>query len=297
MPRPSGRAGRPEPGCACRLQRRLEAGAYALGGHSYEAPGQLVGDFIKRFTAAHPRRRYLVDDWGWADLLAIIPLLRIFRVFRLVRVIRKLRGYGGARFVDDLRTNRSTSAFGLTVALVLIVVEVAGALIVSVESRSPEANIRTGIDAVWWAYVTITTVGYGDRYPVTTEGRFLGILLLVAGIALTAVALARRERHLRKRDLRGRHLRGRHLRGHRQEARPMRRPDRGPFQPVAKPYRLFAGVAVRRPPRCRPGSGPPAPRPGQVDECLASLRCAWKPTRCWEARGLLQAHWRRASPG
>ena len=146
-----------------------------------------VGDFIKRFTAAHPRRRYLVDDWGWADLLAIIPLLRIFRVFRLVRVIRKLRQYGGARFVDDLRTNRSTSAFGLTVALVLIVVEVAGALIVSVESRSPEANIRTGIDAVWWAYVTITTVGYGDRYPVTTEGRFLGILLLVAGIALFSV--------------------------------------------------------------------------------------------------------------
>ena len=142
---------------------------------------------FRSFTAAHPRRRYLVDDWGWADLLAIIPLLRIFRVFRLVRVIRKLRGYGGARFVDDLRTNRSTSAFGLTVALVLIVVEVAGALIVSVESRSPEANIRTGIDAVWWAYVTITTVGYGDRYPVTTEGRFLGILLLVAGIALFSV--------------------------------------------------------------------------------------------------------------
>jgi voltage-gated potassium channel len=146
-----------------------------------------TADFVKRLTGSHPRSHYLLRDWGWADLLAIIPFLRIFRLFRLVRVIRKLRRYGGEVFVADLRTNRSTSAFGLTVALVLIVVEVSGALIVSVESPSPEANIQTGIDAVWWAYVTITTVGYGDRYPVTTEGRILGVLLLVAGIALFSV--------------------------------------------------------------------------------------------------------------
>lgn len=144
-------------------------------------------DFAKRFLIAHPRTDYLIRDWGWADLLAIIPFLRIFRLFRLVRVVRKLRHHGAAAFIDDLRTNRSASAFGLTVALVLIVVEVSGALIVSVERRSPEANIQTGIDAVWWAYVTITTVGYGDKYPVTTEGRVLGVFLLVAGIALFSV--------------------------------------------------------------------------------------------------------------
>lgn len=147
-------------------------------------------DFVKRLRAAEPRRRYLIEDWGWADLLAIIPFLRILRVFRLVRVIRKLREHGAHRFAAELRTNRSASAFGLTVALVILVVEVAGAAIVAVERRSPEANIQTGVDAVWWAYVTITTVGYGDRYPVTTEGRFLGVLLLVAGIALFSVLTA-----------------------------------------------------------------------------------------------------------
>ncbi|MFO1539046.1 MAG: ion transporter [Chloroflexota bacterium] len=149
-----------------------------------------VIDFAKRLRASHPRSRYLLQDWGWADLLAILPLFRILRVFRLVRVARKLRAHGADRFVGELRTNRSASAFGLTVALVILVVEVAGAAIVAVEQRSPDANIRTGIDAVWWAYVTITTVGYGDRYPVTTEGRLLGVLLLVAGIALFSVLTA-----------------------------------------------------------------------------------------------------------
>ena len=149
-----------------------------------------VVDFAKRLRAARPKSRYMVHDWGWADLLAIVPLLRILRLFRLIRVMRKLREHGAERFVTDLRTNRSASAFGLTVALVLLVVEVASALIVAVEQRSPDANITTGLDAVWWAYVTITTVGYGDQYPVTTEGRFLGVLLLIAGIALFSVLTA-----------------------------------------------------------------------------------------------------------
>lgn len=147
-------------------------------------------DFVKRLRAARPKSLYLVHDWGWADLLAIVPFLRILRLFRLIRVLRKFREHGAERFLTDLRTNRSASAFGLTVALVLLVVEVASALIVAVEQRSPEANITTGVDAVWWAYVTITTVGYGDQYPVTTEGRFLGVLLLIAGIALFSVLTA-----------------------------------------------------------------------------------------------------------
>ncbi|MCB0258027.1 MAG: two pore domain potassium channel family protein, partial [Anaerolineae bacterium] len=132
-------------------------------------------------------RHYLIRDWGWADLLAVLPLLRIFRLFRLVRVVRQLRRFGMQRLLDEVATNRSASAFGLTVFLVIVVVEIAGAAIVSVEDRDPAANIHTGMDAVWWAYVTITTVGYGDFYPVTNEGRVLGVLLLTAGVALFSV--------------------------------------------------------------------------------------------------------------
>jgi voltage-gated potassium channel len=55
------------------------------------------------------------------------------------------------------------------------------------ESRTPDTNIRTASDALWWAYVTITTVGYGDRYPVTGWGRVVGVLLLSTGVGLFAV--------------------------------------------------------------------------------------------------------------
>jgi voltage-gated potassium channel len=51
---------------------------------------------------------------------------------------------------------------------------------------APDSNIKTAEDAVWWSVVTITTVGYGDRYPVTSEGRFLGGILMFAGVGLFA---------------------------------------------------------------------------------------------------------------
>lgn len=56
--------------------------------------------------------------------------------------------------------------------------------VLSAESSAPDANITTASDAVWWAYVTITTVGYGDQYPVTNAGRVVGILVMTAGVGL-----------------------------------------------------------------------------------------------------------------
>lgn len=55
---------------------------------------------------------------------------------------------------------------------------------IAVERASPEANIRTAADAVWYTYVTITTVGYGDRYPVTETGRVMGLIIMTAGVGL-----------------------------------------------------------------------------------------------------------------
>jgi hypothetical protein len=61
---------------------------------------------------------------------------------------------------------------------------VSSILVLQFESRSPDANIKTGGDALWWAVVTITTVGYGDFYPVTTLGRLTGVSVMFAGVGI-----------------------------------------------------------------------------------------------------------------
>jgi voltage-gated potassium channel len=146
-----------------------------------------IFDFTYRFVTASSKRGYFLRGAGWADLLACIPMLRIFRWFRIVRAIHGLRAYGPRRFFADLDSTRASAAFLLTVFLVIVVVEVAGALIYYAEGTAPDANIRSAGDAVWWGLVTITTVGYGDRYPVTPEGRVIGVFLLFAGIGLFSV--------------------------------------------------------------------------------------------------------------
>ena len=56
--------------------------------------------------------------------------------------------------------------------------------VLDAERASPDANIVTFGDAIWWAFVTITTVGYGDYYPVTTPGRVVAVLLMAGGVAV-----------------------------------------------------------------------------------------------------------------
>lgn len=144
-------------------------------------------DFLYRLLTARSRRAYFIDGQGWADLLATIPMFRIFRIFRILRVVRLLRTYGIRRFMADIVEQRASATFLLTIFLVLLVLEVAGASIYYAEGGDPAANIRSAGDALWWGLVTITTVGYGDRYPVTPVGRFIGVILLVAGIGLFSV--------------------------------------------------------------------------------------------------------------
>jgi voltage-gated potassium channel Kch len=114
-------------------------------------------------------------------------LLRVFRLIRIGRLIRQLRQAGADRVLAELAESRAAATFSLTIFLVFVVLEVAGASIFAVEGQDPAANIQSGQDALWWGLVTITTVGYGDQYPVTTGGRVIGTFLLFAGIALFSV--------------------------------------------------------------------------------------------------------------
>lgn len=150
----------------------------------------LAFDFLYRLLTAPSRRGYLLRRWGWADLLAAVPGLGMFRVFRMVRVVRLLRRAGREWIAAEVLDRRPIAIFLLTIFLVFVVVEVAGASVFVAESSNPDANITTAGDALWWGIVTITTVGYGDQYPTTAPGRIIGVFLLVSGIALFSVLTA-----------------------------------------------------------------------------------------------------------
>lgn len=70
--------------------------------------------------------------------------------------------------------------------MVILIIESGAFLVLQAEHASSSANINTAADAIWWAYVTITTTGYGDKYPVTGAGRMVGILVLTTGVAVFA---------------------------------------------------------------------------------------------------------------
>jgi len=145
-----------------------------------------LADFLYRFFTAGSKSRYFFSQFGWADLLTSlpIPLAKILRAFRVFRAGR-LMGKRGARYIlGEFLGNRAQSALLTLLFFIILVLEFGGMAMVAVESSSAEANIRTPSDAVWYTYVTITTVGYGDHYPVTTEGRLIGIVIMTAGVGL-----------------------------------------------------------------------------------------------------------------
>lgn len=145
-----------------------------------------IYDFGLRIITAPSRSFYFLRDYGWADLLAIIPQFRIFRVFRIFKAYRLVHKYGTRYILSYLAHNRAQSALYILVLMVTLIIESGAVLVLQAERASPDANILTAVDAIWWAYVTITTVGYGDRFPVTLAGRMVGIMVLTTGVAVFA---------------------------------------------------------------------------------------------------------------
>ena len=149
-------------------------------------------DFAINLKGAKPKRAYFVGARGWLDLLGSIPdfgffpaaaLFRLFRLSRLARITRLMRGQAGKDLVLDVLQNRSQYAIFITILAAGIVLSVASILVLEFESRAG-GNIKTGGDALWWGMVTITTVGYGDFYPITTLGRITGVFVMIAGVGI-----------------------------------------------------------------------------------------------------------------
>ena len=150
-------------------------------------------DFAMNFARAKPKRAYFIDQRGWLDLIGSLPtlgffqataLFRLARLSRLARITKLLRGQAGKDLVIDVLANRSQYATFITILLAGMVLSIASFVVLQVESRSPDANITSGGDALWWGLVTITTVGYGDFFPVTTIGRLTGAFVMFAGVGI-----------------------------------------------------------------------------------------------------------------
>src|SRR3954451_17184378 len=152
-----------------------------------------LGDFAYNLLGSRPKTTYFVYQRGWLDLLGSLPTLGVFqltalfrlaRLSRLARIGKLLGGQNRTALIRDVVDNRGEYATFITLLSAGLVLIVASIVVLEAESRTPDSNIRTGGDALWWGLVTITTVGYGDRFPVTMIGRTTAGLGMLGGVGI-----------------------------------------------------------------------------------------------------------------
>jgi voltage-gated potassium channel len=150
------------------------------------------------FTVEYVVKLWLAPDrWRFVKanlpdlVIVVVPMLRPLRILRGVRLLRLARleafaveGLSEARAV----LRRRGLSWVLLIALALNLI--AAALVLSFERDTPASNIHSYPDALWWAVTTITTVGYGDRFPMSPAGRGVAVVLMVSGIALFGIITA-----------------------------------------------------------------------------------------------------------
>lgn len=149
----------------------------------------VVEYFVKLYLA--PDRGKFIRHHVLDLVIIAVPFLRPLRALRIIRLLRLARV--GVVMAEVLRRARSILTHkGLHFILlaVLVVVLVGAAIEVAAEGNASGSNIHTYGQALWWAIVTITTVGYGDRFPVTAAGQGVAVVLMLVGIGLVGTLTA-----------------------------------------------------------------------------------------------------------
>jgi voltage-gated potassium channel len=153
------------------------------------------------FAAEYATKLYLAPHRRWFVLhhipdliIVLVPMLRPLRVLRSLRLLRLLRlalltGLAG-KGLREARNILRHRGLNWVLLIVLILNLIAAAMVLEFERSNPEANITSYPDALWWAVTTITTVGYGDRFPMSPAGRGVAVVLMVSGIAMFGVITA-----------------------------------------------------------------------------------------------------------
>ena len=139
-----------------------------------------VIDYSMNLWLAEERRRWFIRNLHELAILAL-PALRPLRLLRLLTLLRLMRQYSGA-------FRGRVVAYVIGSAILLTYLGALAAL--DAEQDRPGSNIKNFGDALWWSIVTITTVGYGDHYPITFVGRAVAVGLMVGGITMLGVITA-----------------------------------------------------------------------------------------------------------
>lgn len=144
-------------------------------------------DFLINIIKAPNKWQYFYK-WGWIDLLSSIPnidILRVGRAARILRIFRILRAVRATKIIAIFILERRKESAFMAAALISILLIILGSIsVLHFERGIQSANIQTAEDAIWWAIVTMTTVGFGDKYPITIEGRIVAVMLMVCGVGL-----------------------------------------------------------------------------------------------------------------
>ncbi|MFO6424320.1 potassium channel family protein [Motilimonas sp. KMU-193] len=138
-----------------------------------------------RFIRADDKIDFLKHHW--VDFIASIPMteeLRYARLLQIVRIIRVLKD--NPQFFRQLKKHYQEATVASIILFIMLLLVSGSTAILFLESASPDGNIKTAGDAFWWTVVTISTVGYGDFYPVTDWGRTIATTLIICGVGAFA---------------------------------------------------------------------------------------------------------------
>jgi voltage-gated potassium channel len=164
------------------------------------------------FALEYGIRLYLAPDkrdfarHNIIDLVVVlVPFLRPLRVVRSARALRLLRAARGGVFllrgIDAVQDVLRRHKLHYTLLIALVVVVTSALLVEEFERSLPDSNIKSLPDALWWAVTTITTVGYGDRYPVSAAGRGIAVVLMLIGVGIFGLLAASLASFFIERDL------------------------------------------------------------------------------------------------
>ena len=150
--------------------------------------------------SSHPHIRYALSFMAIVDLLAILPFylpflsadLRFLRMLRLLRLLRMIRVFKLGRYFDALRIvvkviKDSAAQLVISILLCLFVMLFSAIVMYTVENPAQPDQFPNIIASLWWAICTLTTVGYGDVYPITAIGRFFAAVISLVGIGIIAI--------------------------------------------------------------------------------------------------------------